>query len=236
MKSEEIIAQARGLLSEGKTADAKNLLLEKGYIEKSDAEIQKRFAELIPESPELSKEKQESLKKLFDADSKVRAKAADFIHRQALKSNHKLIESWQKDPRTIDILFDALADENPKVVAETTGALGAIARRYFRDLRIYAKLLEILKLKNKDAVYYAALHLDHYRIDSKWDELLEILEDKTTPKIAGAILGNINNSSEISQSRKEILKERLTKLSAKTKDEKIKLEIAQGIERLERFF
>lgn len=184
----QIIKQAEQFAENGNLSEAKELLLTEGYVKELNEEIQQAYLNLIPINSRLENELKTSLKEVFDDDSKKRFNALRYIHRQARRETHKDRKEWLRDPRTLDILLRVLeAETKENVVAETAGALSAIAFRYFPDLRIYNALKNLLDSKNKEVLYAAIEGVANYPFADKWDVLIPILEKNPTAKIKTVI-------------------------------------------------
>jgi hypothetical protein len=237
MNALKIIKEAELLIENGQEREAKIFLLKEGFEKKLDERIQRAYYKIISESKQLIKEKDSSLKDLFSKDDIIRIKAAKYIFNKARKEFSWEIGEWLGDPRTIDILFLALEDPNEKVVAEITGALWMISNkgRYFTDLRIYPKLIELLNYSSIDVVFYAALGLCNFSIDSKWHSLMDKLEITKNLKLTQAILKNIYIKSsigvwgEITKEMEVYIRRRLILIYDKKEKEEIKVEISKAL-------
>lgn len=232
MKAALVIQKAEKLLEQGHQTDAKDLLLNEGFVKRLNPDIQKAYLTLIPESEELLREKKTSLEELFSPNVNKRIKASSYIFKEG-RREFAHSRAWLGDPRTIDLLFAALQDKEPKVIENITGALWMISHggRYNRDLRIYNKLLELVASDHNETVRNAALGLQNYALTSKYQVLLTVLPKQTVAKTVQQILNNFYRG----ESRAEIEKIRsgLLEIYQSCSRKTIKAEIESTLERLE---
>lgn len=135
---------ARALCDEGKVDDARELLLERGYIHASDPAIHAAYSSLIPAPDSLNEWIEGPFADANSPDSAVRFKALDKIAKTVAKAWSKLTLQWARDPRTIDVLLAHTHDSDPRITEAVATALGAIAVRYFADQRIAAAAVSLL--------------------------------------------------------------------------------------------
>jgi HEAT repeat protein len=132
---EEIINSARELLAAGKTDDARELLLENGYVTRSEPTIQKAYLHLVPVSATLRAVLDEVYVGLGDRDPKVRFDAASKLVRECTKAYPRDNVRWMRDPRASEPLIHAVQDPDTKVSERALRALSCLVCKYFRDQR-----------------------------------------------------------------------------------------------------
>jgi HEAT repeat protein len=143
--SAAIIAQAKKLLAEGKQDEAHDLLLDEGYVLRSEPTIQKAFLKLTPIRPTLQTLLDERYRGLYSVDSKVRFKAIASVNSELCRQTLRNNVFWMRDPRAADPIIKALSDPDAKV-AERAWITAAHLVNYFPDQRLLP--LALKKLKN----------------------------------------------------------------------------------------
>ncbi|MBX7221874.1 MAG: hypothetical protein K1Y36_18115 [Blastocatellia bacterium] len=183
-----IIGEAKGLLQLGKNREARDLLLQEGYVNRLVPEIQNAFLELFAPSQELLNEEQTTFRKLVSQQPKIRFEAARYLCRQAHNEINIKREAWLKDPRTVDVLLAAARDDEPKTLAEIALALAALAGRYYQDLRMYPVLQELIRHSARE-VQWGALRgvCEFYQCPDQWDVLIPFLVSRSPAKFKGTI-------------------------------------------------
>lgn len=231
---DKVINQAEQSVENGNLEEAKELLLNEGYIKQLDDEIQKAYRNLIPISSDLENELNTSLKDVFDSDSKKRFNALRYIHKQARRETHKDRRSWLQEPRTVSILLEVLENETEeKLIAETAGALSAIAFRYFPDIRIYNALKKLLNSKNKEVLYVAIEGISNYSFTDKWDDLISILENNPPAKIKAVISTAImSKNNGLNEEKEHLLIPLLFRAFEKEKDVETKNRLVNAIAKI----
>lgn len=186
--SAAIIGEAKGLLHLGKNREARDLLLQEGYVKRLVPEFQTAFLELFPPSQELLNEEKTTFRKLVSQQLNVRLEAARYLCGQAHNEITIKREAWLKDPRTVDVLLAAARDNEPKTLAEISLALAALAERYYKDLRMYPVLRELIRHSARE-VQWGALRgvCTFYQCPDQWDVLIPFLVSRSPAKFKGAI-------------------------------------------------
>lgn len=232
MDTELVIHKAEKLLALGRGREARELLLQEGYVKQLHATIQEAYLNLIPESAECVREQQGSFKDLFDKNVAQRVNASSYIFKEA-RREFSASREWLGDPRMIDLLFKALQDNEVKVIENITGALWMISHggRYNSDLRIYSKLLDLVTYDHSEIVRYAALGLQNYTLTSKYQILLAVLPKQTVSKTAKEILGNFYQITNRAEAKK--VKHGLSEVYKQCKRKTIRGEIEKTLESLE---
>lgn len=110
--------------------EARNELLQQGFVRGNSRRVRSAFFDLFPATRELSRELESSLGDLREGEAPARKKAAKYIEAQSRKSKTVPLEMWLKDPRTVEVLVAAVDDSDEEVVINVALALGNIASRY----------------------------------------------------------------------------------------------------------
>jgi hypothetical protein len=251
MNSEKIIQQAKQLIEtckqdfENKTNaekyrwsdneyyvlyfEAIELLLESGFVKNIDTKIQKAYFELIPE-PEIFTKNNEQLENLYSKDENLRISSAKHFSKLARDEGSIFRGMFFKYPKTFELLFPALKDENLKVVRDIIVTLGSAYDRYFKDPRIEKELYKFYNHKDKEILYYTIIWTSGITKDDKFDYIFSLLEKKQTSKILEALCQHFreNKKKEINKKALPIFIECLErKLTNSTK-----FEIARTIIRI----
>jgi HEAT repeat protein len=174
------ISKAKTLLAAERVDEARELLLENGFIERLDSEIQAAYEQLIPLSKALQEQLSGPLASLRSKQAATRSKAADQIGREARKEWSSDRKVWLADPRTTGPLIKALDDVDDKVVEVAAAAIAAIARGYFPDLRAFDPLAKLLSSPKKNVRLYAVLGISSLHHPDRWKLLLNMTTDKVT--------------------------------------------------------
>lgn len=212
MKAKEIIENAKRLIEEGIKwfedenpkkykyyndlkyyyyyGKARDLLLKYAYEDELNENVQKAFFELIPLPDSFLHEQTTSLKDLFDTNPVVRIKAAKYLCRQPLKEYSHWCKNWLKRPEVTEILFKALDDPEPKVVADVFIALCANYGRYFKDSRIYPRVREFYHTTDKNLQVWFYYWIGEFENDECWQYIIPMLQQKQNQKLLHALLSN----------------------------------------------
>jgi hypothetical protein len=131
----DVIAKARALIENGQEDDARDLLLDEGYIQRSDAKIQKAFVELVPISKTLATILEERYRGIDDDDPKIRFRAVAAVNRELCRQTLRNNVFWMRDPRAVDPLAHAATDRDAKVLERALIAVAHVVA-YFPDRRL----------------------------------------------------------------------------------------------------
>lgn len=186
---EQKIADSKDIFDYLKTKD---ILINKGFLEKEDTEIQKLFYEIFPPSEELKQEMETSLKDLFSDEEKTRLIASKYLEKQPRLTINPNIQSWLKDPRSIDILLRALNDNNLEVQKNILDMLGTISHRYnYSAFNVYNVILKKYNSSNIDLKFYIARSICQFPYQEKWyyvyDTFIQLTKTKEKEVLARVI-------------------------------------------------
>lgn len=132
---EEVIDAAERLLAQGKTDEGRELLLNRGYVVRSEPLIQKAYVRLVPVGVTLQAVLDEVYPGLDDPSPKVQFDAATTLAREFTKTYPRDKVRWMRDPRASEPLIRVVQDADPKVSARALRALSCLVCRYFADQR-----------------------------------------------------------------------------------------------------
>ena len=135
LPAEGVVDAALALLGAGKVDDAREFLLDEGYIKRLVPEIQAAYMELIPIHPTLRAMLEEVYPGLDDPDPKVRFDTASRLSRDFSKATLRDNVRWMRDPRASQPLIDAALAPDPKVAGRAVLALARLVTKYFPDQR-----------------------------------------------------------------------------------------------------
>lgn len=178
--STKAIDQAQALVKSGKVDEARNLLLEQGFVRRYDPEIGTAYPKLIPPTPLLSIRLKGDLLRVADHDPDVRYQALAVMLREVFGEASPDIRAWCADPRATDVLIRALRDEEPRVVEKAAGVLSMVLSRYFADVRAFEPLSGLLKSRRKQTRVYATYGIGYLAHPDRWRALLPMFKDTTT--------------------------------------------------------
>ncbi|MDG9669401.1 HEAT repeat domain-containing protein [Hahella sp. CR1] len=174
----QLIAKAQTLLQQGALEEARELLLQEGFVQGDNPLLQNAYYELIP-IDEALKAKLSPLKSAlqppFD-DSAVKAVAA--VAKEAARATNKATYAWIRDPRVTDVLIDALSHGKARLVKETALALAHIVHRYFADYRVRAAFVPLLSNGNKTVRRVACGVVGRWPDEAIVAMLAPLMEDK----------------------------------------------------------
>jgi len=194
MNVEDTIKQVKQKKDKGDLFDileARDILLNSGFIDNKNVELQNAFYDIFPPSKEFLKEVNSSFKNLFSDDVSIRRKTSSYLEKQPRKSMNGYLQLWLKDPRTIDLLLKALDDNDAKVLENIILCLGNIADRYnYNDLNIYHKLVDLYDKVSDNLKITIAQSIGSFHIKDKWDIILKTLNMTSTGKTY-EILGTV---------------------------------------------
>ncbi|AEA42811.1 hypothetical protein [Fluviicola taffensis] len=242
MNSEKVIEKARELIENGKQDftnktnyekyrwfdneyyvsyfDAINLLLENGFVKNIDTKIQNAYFDIIPE-PEIFTKNKEQFDDLYSQDEALRISSAKHFSKLARDEGSVFRGMLFRYPKTFELLFPALKDENLKIVRDVIITLGSAYDRYFKDPRVETELYKFYNHKDKELLTFAIIWTSGIEKDNKFDYIFPLLESKQTSKILEALCLHFRDVTKTDLNKKAlpILIEYLgRKLTASTKN------------------
>src|SRR5262245_54034953 len=125
-----IIAKAKKLLAARDGEQAAALLLEEGYIARSQPEIQAAYLELIPPNATLREMLDTIYVGLDAANVAVRRKTILGLAREFSKETVRNNVRWMRDPRASDPIIKATADPDRTVSERALGTLMRLVSRF----------------------------------------------------------------------------------------------------------
>lgn len=229
--SQEIIKQAENLMQAGNSEDAREMLLREGYFKQLDPVVQQALLSWFPQPVAFNQEVQTATEDLFSSDVLLRRKASKYIALRALRGMPDsligvsvIIESWIRDPRTVDIFLKALGDSDAKVVADITIALGMFCLRYdYPDIRIYNHVENLFDHPSSEVKINAVTAIKYFPYSEKWDYIHTLLEKKPsirTKLIIGQTL--IEYGETMNKTRKNKFLNKIVELYKKEKNNEVK--------------
>lgn len=174
----QTIRRAQELVDQGKIEEARDVLLEAGFVHGEDETVQREFVRLIPPSPALV-EHRDVLARASAPDATSRYKALNAISREVYQETSTYLKSWLADPRTTDVLIAAAGDNDPKVAQEAAAVLYIVLERYFADLRAFHPLVALLESKRKQTRLYAVFGIAELAHPERWKALLPMFTDRS---------------------------------------------------------
>jgi HEAT repeat protein len=193
--SGNVVARAKQLVASKKIDEARKLLLDEGFVQRSDRAVQAAYLELIPPAdakPELN----EPLRRLASSDPDVRYKAIQAISREMFQESSIPRQAWASDPRVTTVLIDALEDEDKRVVEEAAGVLAVIVGRYFADLRAFEPLVPLLESGRKQTRVNAVAAIGKLSHQDRWRVLLPMFKDKAAEVRRSAVRQVVFNGAD----------------------------------------
>lgn len=172
------ITRAQELVDQGKIDEARDVLLEAGFVRSDDEAVQREFVRLIPQSPALAAHR-DILARVSARDAASRYKALNAISREVYQETSPDLKSWLADPRTTDVLIAAAGDNDPKVAQEAAAVLYIVLERYFADLRAFSPLVALLESKRKQTRLYAVFGIAELAHPERWKALLPMFKDRS---------------------------------------------------------
>lgn len=225
MNAEQVIAKATELIETGKKdfADKTNaekyrwfdneyyvlydsaiaLLLENGFAKNADKKIQVAYFDIIPE-PEIFTKNKEQLDNLYSKDEGSRVNSAKHFSKLARDEGSVFRGMFFKYPKTFELLFPALEDENQKVVTDIITTLGCAYNRYFKDLRVERELFKFYNHKSKEVLISAIIWTSGINKDEKYDYIFPLLETKQTAKVIEALCEHFGPNNDETIKRKAL--------------------------------
>lgn len=185
MKNEKIIKKFEELMINGKGDDAKEYLLSEAFINHDDSILKELFYRNFPASNELQRELNQSLKNLFDDQNSERIKAAKYISSKARGVINLVDAKWLKDPRTTQLLRQALNDKDEKVVFEMIIALWNISESYeFLENSTIKAFKELCEYSGSKRVSdYLVGAIGHMEFDGKWNYILTKISNRPNKEV-----------------------------------------------------
>ncbi len=209
MAKANAVTKAEQLVAQERLAEAREMLLDAGYVARLDPEAQAAYEKLIPAGETLKKHLAGAFDQLRASGAPARLKAAKWLSREALKAYSRDRKEWMGDPRATGPLIAALDDEDQKVVAEAATALAMIIVRYFRDLRAFPALARLLQNPQKEVRLFAARAIGYLGHKDRWTALLPLLQDgvaKVRNEICLAVMGAARRGELGSADKKKLLR------------------------------
>jgi len=169
-KLNSLFKQAKELLESGDEDDARELFYQEALANNANYnKAVEQFTKLFPASKELEKELKGSLADLSDDNPSSRKKAADYIERQARNDWTTKRRDWLADPRTMDYLIRALADNEAKVVEDVVLAIGSICQRFeYLDCRAHDALCDLYVKSDDRLKITIASSLPQFNTAKSW--------------------------------------------------------------------
>lgn len=253
MTAEQVIAKATELIETGKQDFANKtnaekyhwfdneyyvlydsaiaLLLENGFEKNADKKIQDAYFSIIPE-PEIFTKNKEQLDNLYSKDNGLRVNSAKHFSKLARDEGSVFRGIFFRYPKTFELLFPALEDENQKVVTEIITTLGCAYTRYFKDLRVEKALYKFYNHKNKEVLVSAIIWTSGINKDEKYDYIFPLLEAKQTAKVIEALCEHFgpNNDGAIKRKALPILIDHLERKLPRSTKYKVATKIAHILE------
>ncbi|MCD8455097.1 hypothetical protein LNJ08_11920 [Tenacibaculum finnmarkense genomovar ulcerans] len=207
MNEREIIAKSIRLL-EGKDIsvwedfkdyhEARDLLLDNGFIRGKNEELQKAYHEIFPSNKSLEKELNGVLKEIQSKDEIIKLKASKFLEKAPREEVGMDSKLWLKEPKTIEILCNALENEsNEKVMENLILCLGNIASRYgYDDIAVFERIVSKYEKSSNSLKIIIAQSCCKYLTDRKWMYVYDVLSFKSKKVIVQRLLPNIIRYSE----------------------------------------
>lgn len=174
------IARAQTLIKDGKVEEAKELLLDEGFVRRHDPDIESAYPKLIPPNPLLEARLKGELARVADPDPEVRYKTLAAILREVFGEWSLDLKAWLTDPRSTAALTRALRDGRPDVAEKAAGVLSMVLSRYFADLRAFEPLADLLKSRRKLTRVYATYGIGYLAHPERWRVLLPMFRDRAT--------------------------------------------------------
>lgn len=253
MNAEQIIAKATELIEAGKRDFANKtnaekyrwfdneyyvlydsaiaLLLENGFVKNADAKIQDAYFGIIPE-PEIFTKNKEQFDNLYSKDEGLRVNSAKHFSKLARDEGSVFRGMFFRYPKTFELLFPALKDENQKVVIDIIITLGCAYNRYFKDLRVERELYKFYNHTNKEVLISVIIWTSGINKEEKFDYIFPLLETKQTAKVIEALCEHFgpNNDETIKRKALPILIDCLERKLPQSTKYKVATKIAHILE------
>lgn len=189
---EETIAAAGELLASKDSDAAAKLLLEEGFIKRSEPAIQAAYRELIPPGKTLREMLSSIYEGLDDSKVAVRRKVSMQIAREFSRTTVRDNVRWMRDPRAVDPLIEAMEDRDAVVRERALGALMRLVNRFYPDQRTAPIFIEYLKDEKQLNRFNAISGIGCLRQQSLLEHLVQPLEqgtDEDRAQVAAQIWG-----------------------------------------------
>ena len=171
-------------LLDSNPTEARDFILREGYAKRKPSKgARELFAKHFPVTDTFKKEKKGSLRDLRSSDREKQLKAAKYLVRRACGNWTGDAKCWLADPRTADILLDALAVTPTAVQALIVDTLGLIVERYsYYDLRIRDCLVSMFEGSEDEVRLEIAGAICPFRDKEVWEIVLRGFDCQPKPK------------------------------------------------------
>lgn len=202
MNNVEIIKKSRELLKDKDISvwedfkdyhEARDLLLDNGFIKYKDIKIQKAYFELFGDNQALESELKKSLNDIKSSNEDIRLTAAKGLEKTVRAEVNMNLKLWLKDPRTIDILSTVIdTEKNEKILENIILCLGNLATRYeYKDLDVFKKITSKFEEASTRLKIIIAQSCIKYPTDEKWVYIFTVLCSKSKKDIMTRLLPSI---------------------------------------------
>jgi HEAT repeat protein len=188
----KVIASAKRLLEQGRPAEARDLLLDEGYVKRLEPAIQRAYQELIPVHPTLREVLDDLYVGLGDPAAGVRFDAATKLAREFAKVHLRGNVRWMRDPRASGPIIQAVFDADDKVARRALRALSLLVWKYFPDQRALPAFLSRLADPTQATRVDAINGIGCLRREALLEHLVPVMErgtDRDRAAVAGQIWG-----------------------------------------------
>jgi hypothetical protein len=173
------IAAAKALLASKDADAAAKLLLEEGFIKRSQPEIQAAYLDLIPPGKTLREMLSSVYRGLDDPKVAVRRKVSMQLARELSRTAVRDNVRWMRDPRAVDPLIDAMEDSDSVVRERVLGALMRLVNRFFPDQRTAPIFIRYLNDEKQSNRFNAISGIGCLRQESLLEHLVRPLAEGT---------------------------------------------------------
>lgn len=160
--------------------DARDLLLNEGFINFYNEEIKKVYWELFSDNKYFEEKHKTVLHDIQSKDTSTRLNASKKIAKEPYEEYSNFRKFWLKDPRTIDILLHVLENEKEEeILLNLVNFFGQNAIRYsYDDINIFEKIIiKYDKVSNKGKITIASNCL-LFPTEKKWNYVLDAIKLK----------------------------------------------------------
>ncbi len=138
------------MLARGNVREAHDLLLDEGYVERLQPEVQEAFLKLVPINPTLRAMLDGVYQELDASTRDVRFKALTQLAREFAREHLRDNVRWMRDPRASEPLIKAVFDPDRKIYDRALIVLSRLVCKYFPDQRsLQAFLLRLADRKQE---------------------------------------------------------------------------------------
>jgi hypothetical protein len=171
------IAKAHDLLDAGGQDEARKLLLEGGFVDQLDPEVQAAFRALIPTPSAVKKALAGLLAPLSDEQPEARRDAIKAVAKEVSRAWHKDVAAWASDPRALDPILPLATSSDPKTTQFAASAMVRIFERYLADRRIPLALIPALRARSPEARAFAVTGVLLGGEVERWSSVTPLLHD-----------------------------------------------------------